>query len=159
MVDRDRRKEGEKKHGQKKGKQRRQEPPISVHLEVQVVERKVIAQLLFRNQTDEPQYLDPNRSGARGVQNAHFRITCDGKKTPYIGPMMLKSRAPNPEEYIGLAPEGEFETKLDITDVYAWLPGKHTYEAYYREYHLNPYKHELYLLQSNVARFTYYKPT
>lgn len=145
----------DKDKGEKKSKG---EVPISVHLDVQVKNKSVLAHLLFRNTSKEPQYLDPNRSGARGVMNAHFVVTCGGKNVPYTGHMMLKMRPPKPEEYIRLAPGGQFEAKLDITDVYAWLTGKHKYEAFYREYHLNPYKNVLNLLVSNVAVFWYDKP-
>lgn len=142
----------------RKEKEQKEAPPISVRLIVIVEAGKVIAHLTFRNESEEPQYLDPNRCGARGIRNAHFVITSGGKIIPYTSQVMLKMRPPKPQEYIKLPPKGDLTIDLEITDVYGWLPGRHGYEAYYQEYHFNPFKHRLYLLRSNVATFTYYKP-
>ncbi len=156
MVSKNDSKKHKKQHSEVDIKHQK-EVPISVHLDIRVIKGRVITHLIFHNRSKEPQYLDPNRCGARGIMNAHFRIFCCEEKVPYTGPLMLKSRPPRPEEYIRLEPDGHFEATLDITDVYGWLPGEHEYEAYYREYHSNPYKHVLYLLKSNVVLFRYFR--
>lgn len=132
--------------------------PISVVLSILVNKKnRVIANLIFRNKTDQTQYLDPNRALFRGITNKHFWIRCEDKEVEYIGELALKSAAPTPEEYIPIPPFGSVTREVDITDVYDFFQGIHVYEAVYFEYHGHPYKAVLYPLKSNISPFVYSK--
>ncbi len=66
-----------------------------------------------------------------------FHVSCEGLEIPYIGPL-AKTKAPGRDDFFRVNPASEIKGYADITDLYAFRPGDHTYTITYDSFHGDP---------------------
>ena len=108
-------------------------------LTVQVADKKIIIYITIANPSgDHVLYLEKSKVVASPPNRTKlFRITCDGKEIPYIGPL-AKRKPPTQHDFFTVAPGAEVKGSADITGLYAFLPGTHTYTIQYKTFQGDP---------------------
>ena len=127
---------------------------ITADLNILVSNSTVRAHLMIRNGSPEAVRLERSKVFDSGeISNSLFEITSGETPIAYIG-KMAKLRKPGPEDFINLNAGQQYETTVDISNAYAFLPGSHTYAAVYKAFHSYPDRDGYWTLESNSATFT-----
>lgn len=118
--------------------QRGNKMPPAATLTVQVAGNKVIVHIKIDNRSDQVLYIEKSKIVAvPPVRTKLFRIVCEEKDVPYIGPM-AKKKPPTRDDFFSVAPGADIQGFADITDLYAFLPGTHSYTIQYKTFQGDP---------------------
>lgn len=103
----------------------------SVSEKVQVESRngKVLVQLTFKNDSNRTVYVPRSVASDKELFGAWFEVrdSSNGDPVDYIGPTV--KRAPlGKDDYLPLKPHSRHHNTIDITQAYAFIPGRHTYQ-------------------------------
>lgn len=108
---------------------------VSTTLEPRVQGGRVVVTLTLRNPSDgqslevEPRQLFQEE----GSLGSLLEVSCDGKPVAYRGPMIKRAET-LPEHMLMLEPGKEMTSHADITALFNFLPGQHTYTIQYEAY-------------------------
>jgi hypothetical protein len=127
----------------------------SVSLEVEATHQSLFAHLRFFNPSHENNlYLEKRKVFDTPTPRTNvFRVQCDGQKIGYKGEL-AKRVPPGRADFLLLPPGKDFSKTVDISNLYEFLPGRHTYSIEYFAFHANPNEDEdLLELKSNTVTF------
>jgi hypothetical protein len=127
--------------------------PITADLSILVSNSTVKARLVIHNGSSARIHLEKSKVFAGGeILNSLFEITSGETSIPYIG-KMAKLRKPGPEDFLNIDAGQRYETTVDLSNTYAFLPGDHNYTAVYKAFHSYPDRDGYWTLESNSATF------
>jgi hypothetical protein len=129
---------------------------IEVKLSVEVLEKSVIAHLVFRNKSDRNIYANKQLMYYDGwILNDYFEIiNSKGIKIRYLGVMSNCTRMP--DEYILLGPGEAINTKIALNEAYELKEGdgyKIQYDAFNPSFQQE--QQQLIAMQSNIVKISY----
>jgi hypothetical protein len=106
----------------------------SVSEKVQVESRngRVLVRLTIDNDSDRTVYVARAVASEKELFGAAFELrdSSNGDPIDYIGPMV--KRAPlGKDDYLAVKPHSRHRNVIDITQAYAFMPGRHTYQLSY----------------------------
>ncbi len=128
--------------------------PLDVDLRIRVDGSRVLAEITFRNESDEPYHLVGYVSGqGKEITNSLFVIQCRGERLRYIG-KRVKRGAPTREDYVVIPPHGRLVSVVELGALYD-LGGHGGVRCEARYSAINPELdgHGLTTLESNAAEF------
>ena len=104
-------------------------------LRVEVSGQSAKAHLTIINSSSQDVYLEKYKVFDGGtVEGDLFEITTEHHKITYIG-KMVKRRTPIAADFLKLAPGAVYEITVDLSKVYEFPRGRHTYRVHYEALH------------------------
>jgi hypothetical protein len=128
---------------------------IEVELSVSIKDRKVLANLIFSNNTVELVSLDKLRicHGNKLLNSLFIILDEKNRRIDYAGPMV--KRFITAEDFINIDPGQKIETSVELDDAYKLKNGK-KYTVQYSAYLNNNLKDsEIEKIESNVVEVAY----
>jgi hypothetical protein len=103
---------------------------VSHRLEVETGAHTVKVRVLIENRGDKPVWIPREIALGDDLSAPRFLLRTREDDVSYTG-RMVKRAAPGPADYIEVKPQTTHLNTIDITDAYAFKPGKHSYEIRY----------------------------
>ena len=114
---------------------------------------KVIANILFRNETKKPIKVAKFLIGdGKEPSNAFFQVSANAAKIQYTGEM-AKRGEPKPEDFVTIKPKQEVKGSFDISTSYKWLQNVTEYTIVYESF--NHFSPDEISLKSDTAKFKF----
>lgn len=99
-------------------------------LDVETGDGKVKVRVMIENLSDRPVWVPREIADSDELTGPRFVLRTPQDEVPYTG-KMVKRAAPGPDDYLEIKPHTTHLNTIDITGVYAFKPGKHSYEIRY----------------------------
>lgn len=108
------------------------EADVSVRhrLDVETGGGKVLVRVMIENHGDRPIWVPRDIAAADLLTAPRFELRSGADSVAYTG-RMVKRAAPGPQDYLEVKPSTTQLNTIDITDAYAFKPGRHAYEIRY----------------------------
>lgn len=103
---------------------------VNHRLEVETGARSVKVRVLIENRGDKPVWIPREIALGDDLTAPRFLLRTPEDEVAYTG-RMVKRAAPGPADYLEVKPQTTHLNTIDITDAYAFKPGKHSYEIRY----------------------------
>jgi hypothetical protein len=105
-----------------------------VHEMVKVESRegKVLVRLTIDNQSEQTIYVPRSVASEKELFGNYFEVreSSNGDPVNYIGPMVKRGPL-GKEDFLAVKPHTRHHNLIDITDAYAFLPGRRAYQLNY----------------------------
>ena len=102
---------------------------VSEKIQVESRNGKVLVRLTFENNSDRTVYVPRSVASDKALFGAWFEVrdSTNGDPVDYIGPTV--KRAPlGKDDYLPVKAHARHHNTIDITDAYAFVPGRRTYQ-------------------------------
>lgn len=103
---------------------------VNHRLEVETGARSVKVRVLIENRGDKPVWIPREIALGDDLTAPRFLLRMPEEEVAYTG-RMVKRAAPGPADYLEVKPQTTHLNTIDITDAYAFKPGRHSYEIRY----------------------------
>jgi hypothetical protein len=103
---------------------------VSHRLEVETGAHSVKVRVLIENRGDTPVWIPREIALGDDLSAPRFLLRTREDDVAYTG-RMVKRAALGPADYLEVKPQTTHLNTIDITDAYAFKPGKHSYEIQY----------------------------
>lgn len=111
--------------------------PVYQMVKVESRDGKVLVRLTIDNQSERTVYVPRTAASDKEVSGNWFdvRDSSNGDPLNYTGPMV--KRAPlGKDDLFAVKPHTRHHNTVDITNAYAFMPGRHTYQLNYGGYYV-----------------------
>ncbi len=103
---------------------------VNHRLEVETGARSVKVRVLIENRGDKPVWIPREIALGDDLTAPRFLLRTPEDEVAYTG-RMVKRAPPGPADYLEVKPQTTHLNTIDITDAYAFKPGRHSYEIRY----------------------------
>lgn len=103
---------------------------VNHRLEVETSASSVKVRVLIENRGDRPVWIPREIALGDDLTSPRFLLRSREDHVAYTG-RMVKRAAPGPADYLEVKPQTTHLNTIDITDAYAFKPGRHSYEIRY----------------------------
>jgi hypothetical protein len=106
--------------------------PVSEKVQVESRNGKVLVRLTIDNQSDQTVYVPRTLASNKELFANVFEVrdSSNGDPLDYVGPIV--KRAPlGKDDFLAVKPHSRHRNTIDITQAYAFMSGRHTYQLNY----------------------------
>jgi hypothetical protein len=131
------------------------EPPVEVHLRLEVDQGQLTAGLTFYNRSSIPVFVERAKTlPGRSLEYNLFRIR-EGEQTIRFVGEMAKRPPPSPDDFVGIPPRGVMESRVRIDRWYRFLKESREYEICYQAVNSTCGDQPLFVMESNPLKIVY----
>jgi hypothetical protein len=114
-----------------------------VHEMVKVESRdgKVLVRVTIDNQSERTVYVSRSVASEKELFGNLFEVrdSSNGDPVSYIGPMVKRGPL-GKEDFLAVKPHSRHQNIIDITDAYAFMPGRHAYQLNFAGHYVTDLK-------------------